>query len=165
MVPKAGPPKSVRTIRYCQSGKQGASVGNSATAGCNKAPPCSSMNSTPQALELPEGIIMKLIFKMSVLLAAAFFSTTGSAASTTDSSTLLLAEGGSDRLLDYHQENTAARNQFDQSAGERYVQMVKEQPTASGVTVTEEALPTTNEPVPRLTSPIIRDREQYRSAH
>ncbi|TDF81567.1 hypothetical protein [Pseudomonas sp. H9] len=108
---------------------------------------------------------MKLIFKMSVVLAAALFSSIGSAANTTNNNVLLLAEGGSDRLIDYHMDNAAARSQFDQNAGERYVQMVKEQPTASGVTTTEEALPQTNEPDPRLTSPIIRDREEYRSAH
>ncbi|MEG1038341.1 MAG: hypothetical protein RSE94_00340 [Pseudomonas sp.] len=108
---------------------------------------------------------MKLIFKMSVLLAAACFSSIGAAASNANNSTLLLAEGGSDRLLNYHFENATARSQFDQNAGERYVQMVKEQPTASGVTTTKEALPQTNELDPRLTSPIIRDREEYRSAH
>jgi hypothetical protein len=118
---------------------------------------------------------MKLALKMSGIAAAAVFSTVTFAAYKTDcpsnsqasneSSPLLLAEGGSDRLMDYHSQNALVRNQPDQPSGERYVQMLKEQPTASGVTPTSEPLQQTTEPEPNFTSPIIRDREEYRSAH
>lgn len=117
---------------------------------------------------------MKLTLPMSGLVAAAIFSTVTFAAETVNPSNpqaknepslLLLAEGGSDRLMDYHSQNALVRNQPDQPSGERYVQMLKEQPTASGVKPTSEPLQPTTEPEPNFTSPIIRDREEYRSAH
>ncbi|MGH8381229.1 hypothetical protein [Pseudomonas sp.] len=118
---------------------------------------------------------MKQIFKMSVVVAAAILSSATSAANNAEksstaqtrdeSSPLLLAEGGSDRLTNFHLQNVLVRSQADKNTGERYVQMIKEQPTASGVNSTSEALPQPDKMEPKLTSPIIRDREEYRSAH
>ncbi|MDD2045949.1 hypothetical protein [Pseudomonas putida] len=116
---------------------------------------------------------MKLTFKMSGLVAAAIFSTVTAAATEytkniqidNESSPLLLAEGGSDRVMEYHLQNSLANNKPDQPSGERYVQMLKEQPTASGTNPTGESLQQTTDPEPNLTSPINRDREEYRSAH
>lgn len=99
---------------------------------------------------------MKLIMKMSVVVAAA---------AAMMAMTATQAEDGSNRLLDYHQQNAVARSQTSQDSSEQYVQMIKEQPTASGVNTMQKALPPTQKPDPRLTSPIIRDREEYRSAH
>jgi hypothetical protein len=67
--------------------------------------------------------------------------------------------------MDYHSQNSLVKNQPEPTTGEQYVQMLKEQPTASGVNPTSEALQQTTESQPKLTSPIIRDREEYRSAH
>lgn len=117
---------------------------------------------------------MKLAFKMSGLVAAAVFSTVTAAAyeentrniqSDNEPSPLLLAEGGSDRLMDYHLQNSLVKIQSEQNSGERYVQMIKEQPTASGVNPTSESLQQTTGSEPKSVSPIIRDREEYRSAH
>ncbi|MNJ50046.1 hypothetical protein D3C77_453070 [compost metagenome] len=133
------------------------------------------MNSTPQAPEPSEENTMKLIFKMSALVTVAVLSATAFAANKTEnpsgfeiynySSQLLLAEGGSDRLIDYHLQNALVRNSDSQSSGERYVQMIKEQPTASGGSSMKESLPQIDKSEPRLTSPIIRDREEHRSTH
>ncbi|WP_146146896.1 hypothetical protein [Pseudomonas sp. BBP2017] len=118
---------------------------------------------------------MKLTLKMSGLVAAAVFSSVTFAECKTENpsnfhadnglSPLLLAEGGSDRLMDYHLQNTLVKNQPTPTSSERYVQMLKEQPTASGVNPTSEPLQQTTEPKQNFTSPIIRDREEYRSAH
>ncbi|MFK8332347.1 hypothetical protein M2D63_020295 [Pseudomonas sp. BJa5] len=120
---------------------------------------------------------MKLTIKMSVVVAAAaaMMATAATAATQTEdasslrlhtqSAQMLLAEDGSNRVLDYHQQNAMARSQLNQESGERYVQMIKEQPTASGVDSMQEALPPTEKSAPRLTDPITRDREEYRSAH
>lgn len=113
---------------------------------------------------------MKLILKMSVIVTAALMGATTQADTSSvfqshiQSPTLLLAEGGADRLNDYHLQNALARSQPDQTS-ERYVQMIKEQPTASGAVPLDEVTPQTKTPNPALTSPIIRDREEYRSAH
>lgn len=43
------------------------------------------------------------------------------------------AEGGSDRLMDYRlEQQTVVNNRASQDSGERFVQMIKEQPTAAG---------------------------------
>ncbi|OHC67144.1 MAG: hypothetical protein A3J25_02740 [Pseudomonadales bacterium RIFCSPLOWO2_02_FULL_63_210] len=47
--------------------------------------------------------------------------------------TTVQAEGGSDRLVDYRLEQQAVVNsRSSQGSAERFVQMVKEQPTAAG---------------------------------
>jgi hypothetical protein len=47
--------------------------------------------------------------------------------------TTVQAEGGSDRLMDYRLEQQAVvNNRASQDSGERFVQMIKEQPTAAG---------------------------------
>ena len=47
--------------------------------------------------------------------------------------TTVQAEGGSDRLVDYRlEQQTLVNNRSNQDSGERFVQMIKEQPTAAG---------------------------------
>ena len=47
--------------------------------------------------------------------------------------TTVQAEGGSDRLMDYRLEQPlVVDNRSSQDSGERFVQMVREQPTAAG---------------------------------
>ncbi|WP_372874078.1 hypothetical protein [Pseudomonas sp.] len=50
-----------------------------------------------------------------------------------DGAQLLLAESGSDRLADFFlRRESLAKNRSSQDSGERFVQMVEEQPTAAG---------------------------------
>ncbi|GCA58116.1 hypothetical protein PSCT_04336 [Pseudomonas sp. SCT] len=50
-----------------------------------------------------------------------------------DGAQLLLAEGGSDRLADFFlRRESLAENRSSRDSGERFVQMVEEQPTAAG---------------------------------
>ncbi|MDM8349501.1 hypothetical protein P8H27_11405 [Pseudomonas sp. sp1636] len=47
--------------------------------------------------------------------------------------TTVQAEGGSDRLMDYRLEQQAVvNNRSSQDSGERFAQMIEEQPTAAG---------------------------------
>ncbi len=74
---------------------------------------------------------------------------------------LMIAESGSDRLMDYHQLQQSLANQKDRrDSGERFVQMVKEQPTAVGITTDEQSDKMSN-PKPMYKPPIQRDRELY----
>ncbi|MBM3104187.1 hypothetical protein IIE18_03525 [Pseudomonas sp. V1] len=114
---------------------------------------------------------MKLIVQMTALAAAAYLSGSVTAATqveypvSNEPAQLMLAEGGSDRLTEnYLQRQALAKSQPKQDSGATYVQLIKENPTASGNTVTDplDEMNTTN---PRLTDPITRDRDEYRSAH
>lgn len=50
-----------------------------------------------------------------------------------DGAQLLLAESGSDRLADFFlRRESLAENRSSRDSGERFVQMVEEQPTAAG---------------------------------
>lgn len=73
---------------------------------------------------------------------------------------LMLAESGSDRVMDYQERQVLLNQQRRQDSGERFVQMIKEQPTAVGNT-TDEPSDKMSEPKPMLKSPIQRDRELY----
>ncbi|MCM2317765.1 MAG: hypothetical protein NDI93_00365 [Pseudomonas sp.] len=74
---------------------------------------------------------------------------------------LMIAESGSDRLMDYHQQRQSLANQRDRmDSGERFVQMIKEQPTAVGITTDEQSEKMSN-PKSMYRPPIQRDRELY----
>jgi len=71
--------------------------------------------------------------------------------------TTVQAEGGSDRLIDYRlQQEALVSDRASQDSGERFVQMVKEQPTAAG-TAREQQDQWIEEPK----RGIRRDRELY----
>ncbi|MEF9897526.1 MAG: hypothetical protein RR736_00935 [Pseudomonas sp.] len=117
---------------------------------------------------------MKLIVQMTALAAAAYLSGSATAAThveypvsnvSIEPVQLMLAEGGSDRLTEnYLQRQALAKSQPKQESGATYVQLIKENPTASGNTV-DDPLDEMNTTNPRLTDPITRDRDEYRSAH
>lgn len=76
----------------------------------------------------------------------------------------LLAEGGSERLMlqqQYRQELASQR--ADSDDGERFVQLIKEQPTAAGDTAIEQQHE--RQPDASFKSPIHRDRSLYGSPH
>lgn len=79
--------------------------------------------------------------------------------------TTVQAEGGSDRLLDYRlQQEALMSNRPSEDSGERFVQMLKEQPTAAGGAIEQQDQQ--NEMLePSYKSPILRDRELYGSPH
>ncbi|MNR25949.1 hypothetical protein D3C85_1431300 [compost metagenome] len=78
-----------------------------------------------------------------------------------EQSQLMIAESGSDRLMDYHQLRKALANQRSpQDTAERFVQMIKEQPTAVGITA-DELSEKMSKPKPMYKIPIQRDRELY----
>ncbi|MCQ4347166.1 hypothetical protein NGA35_06945 [Pseudomonas stutzeri] len=89
--------------------------------------------------------------------------TTVQAGTAPDGTQLLLVESGSDRLIDYH---TQRRSQSDRPGqeefAERYIRMIKEQPTAAG-DMPEELAPQDrmDRPEPMHKSPIQRDRQLY----
>lgn len=75
---------------------------------------------------------------------------------------LMIAESGSDRLLDYHQQRQGIANQQDRrDSGERFLRMIKEQPTAVGNPTEERSEQEMSKPKPAYKSPIQRDRELY----
>jgi hypothetical protein len=74
---------------------------------------------------------------------------------------MMLAESGSDRLMDYRQYQEALTSQRNRSdSGERFVEMVKERPTAAGA-ASEEQAEQLDKPKPMYRPPIQRDRELY----
>lgn len=78
-----------------------------------------------------------------------------------EQSQLMIAESGSDRLIDYHQLRQALANQRSpKDTAERFVQMIKEQPTAVGIKADEQS-EMTSKPKPMYKIPIRRDRELY----
>lgn len=78
-----------------------------------------------------------------------------------DEERLMLAESGSDRVMEYHLQREALANQRGrEDSGDRYVQMIREQPTAAGP-MTEEQSESMDRPKPAYKSPIQRDREMY----
>lgn len=78
---------------------------------------------------------------------------------------LLLAEGGSERLIDFFLRREAlVSNRPSQDSGERFAQMVKEQPTAAGAAL-EQQEQGMQKPEARFNSPIQRDRALYGSPH
>ncbi|MNT40842.1 hypothetical protein D3C72_1771800 [compost metagenome] len=77
---------------------------------------------------------------------------------------LLLAEGGSERLLRQQQQmEVLASQRVDPADGERFVQLIKEQPTAAGGTAVER--PYERQPDASFMSPIHRDRALFGSPH
>lgn len=78
--------------------------------------------------------------------------------------TTVQAEGGSDRLIDYRlQQEALMSNRTSQDSGERFVQMVKEQPAAAGSARAQQERIEQSEP--SFKSPIHRDRALYGSPH
>jgi hypothetical protein len=79
--------------------------------------------------------------------------------------TTVQAEGGSDRLIDYRlQQEALVSNRASQESGERFVQMVKEQPTAAG-SASEQQEQQQEMAAPSYRTPILRDRALYGSPH
>ncbi|MDM8349474.1 hypothetical protein P8H27_11270 [Pseudomonas sp. sp1636] len=98
---------------------------------------------------------MKSILGMTVLAALMM----GAAVTTAQ------AEGGSDRLIDYRlQQEALVSNRASQDSGERFAQMVKEQPAAAG-TASEQPEQQQEMVEPSYRSPILRDRALYGSPH
>ena len=71
--------------------------------------------------------------------------------------TTVQAEGGSDRLIDYRlQQEALVSDRASQDSGERFVQMVKEQPTAAGTAREQQ-----DQWIEESKRGIRRDRELY----
>lgn len=78
---------------------------------------------------------------------------------------MLLAEGGSDRLMDYRlQREALVSSRPGQDSSQRFVQMIKQQPTAAGSAI-EQRDRQTEKSEPSFRSPIWRDRAVYGSPH
>lgn len=78
-----------------------------------------------------------------------------------DEERLMLAESGSDRVMEYHLQREALANRRGrEDSSERFVQMIREQPTAAGP-MTEEQTESMDRSRPAYKSPIQRDREMY----
>ena len=78
-----------------------------------------------------------------------------------DEERLIMAESGSDRAMEYHLQREALANQRGrEDSSDRFVQMIREQPTAAGP-MTEELSGSMDRPKPAYKSPIQRDREMY----
>lgn len=79
--------------------------------------------------------------------------------------TTVQAEGGSERLTDYRlQQGALLSNRSSQDSGERFVQLIKEQPTAAGSAIGQQDQQ--NEMLaPSHRSPILKDRALYGSPH
>lgn len=78
---------------------------------------------------------------------------------------LLLAEGGSDLLMDYRlQQEALLSNRASQDSGQRFVQMLEEQPTAAGPAL-EQQEQQSGASETRFKSPILRDRALYGTPH
>lgn len=81
---------------------------------------------------------------------------------------LLLAEGGSDLLMDYRlQQEAHISNRASQDSGQRFVQMLEEQPTAAGPALEqqEQQEQQSGASETRFKSPILRDRALYGTPH
>lgn len=76
---------------------------------------------------------------------------------------LLLAEGGGERLM-FNQQRIQAQASKPEASdeGERFAQLMKEQPTAAGNSVEQQL---ESKPEPSFRSPILQDRELYGSPH
>lgn len=78
---------------------------------------------------------------------------------------MALGENGSDRLIDSRlQQQGLVSNSPSQDTSDPYVQMIKTQPTASGVELDQQDQQFQMSE-PDFESPIQRDRMLYRSAH
>ena len=78
--------------------------------------------------------------------------------------TTVQAEGGSDRRIDYRwQQEALVSDRSSEDSGERFAQMIKEQPTAAGTA--SEQKEQQEMAAPRYRSPILRDRVLYGSPH
>lgn len=79
--------------------------------------------------------------------------------------TTVQAEGGSDRPMDYRlQQEALVSNRPSQDSGERFVQLIKEQPTAAGTAIEQQDQPREMSE-PSYKSPILKDRALYGSPH
>ena len=75
------------------------------------------------------------------------------------------AEGGADRLVNYRlQQEMLVSDRASQDSGERFVQLIKEQPTAAG-SATEQQDRQDEMSAPSYKSPILKDRALYGSPH
>lgn len=78
------------------------------------------------------------------------------------SPSIMVAEGGAKRLLQYHEmkrEEFARIQAQEEQAGERFAQVLKEQPTAAGPQTEAEEQESMGQP--QYKSPIHRDRAEY----
>lgn len=74
---------------------------------------------------------------------------------------LMLAESGSDRMMEYRLQREALANQpARQDSGDRFVQMLREQPTAAGP-MSEEKSEKMDRPKSIYRTPIQKDRELF----
>ncbi|BFN28109.1 hypothetical protein PSCT_04438 [Pseudomonas sp. SCT] len=79
--------------------------------------------------------------------------------------TTVQAEGGADRLVNYRlQQEALVSDRASQDSGERFVQLIKEQPTAAG-SATEQRDRQMQKQEDSYKSPIHRDRALYGSPH
>lgn len=75
------------------------------------------------------------------------------------------AESGSDRSMDYRlQQEALVSSRPSQDSGERFVQLIKEQPTAAGTAI-EQQDQQSEMLEPSYKSPILKDRALYGSPH
>ncbi|TXI30782.1 MAG: hypothetical protein E6Q69_12940 [Aquipseudomonas alcaligenes] len=75
------------------------------------------------------------------------------------------AEGGADRLVNYRlQQEALVSDRSSQDSGERFVQLIKEQPTAAG-SASEQQDRQEEMSAPSYKSPILKDRALYGSPH
>lgn len=73
----------------------------------------------------------------------------------------MVAEGGSDRSMDYQQQQKMLRNQpAPEDSSEGFLRMIREEPTAAGPADEDEGKKM-SEPKPMYRPPIQRDRELY----
>ncbi|HBO1414524.1 hypothetical protein [Pseudomonas aeruginosa] len=73
------------------------------------------------------------------------------------------AEGGSDYLMNFHlRQQALASQRAEQDTGQRFAQILVEQPTAAGP-MTELQSQSIQEPAPTYRSPIYQDRALYGS--
>jgi len=75
----------------------------------------------------------------------------------------MIAESGSDRSMEYRQQQETLGNQpAPQDSSERFLRMIREQPTAAGpASESEDEGQKMSEPKPMYRPPIQRDRELY----
>lgn len=78
-----------------------------------------------------------------------------------DEGRTMVAESGSDRSMEYQQQQKMLGNQpATQDSSEGFLRMIREQPTAAGPSSEDEGK-NMSEPKPMYRPPIQRDRELY----
>lgn len=78
-----------------------------------------------------------------------------------DDGKTMVAEGGSDRSMEYQQQQKLLGNQpAPQDSSEGFLRMIREQPTAAGP-ASEDETEKRSEPKPLYRPPIQRDRELH----